>query len=256
MPVRSYAVGRAHAGEADLVLTANDYAGGGPLVIVAHGAGGSPDDYLIPANRRDLDLLAEAGCVVVIAALGGLSTWATDTVVHPTTGRITEVRTYAASTWDTDDDRVVLIGDSMGGQNVLIYPTLLPEGERESIRAVVARIPVVRADALHDRNAGLGFLIDSAWGSGANWDAAVPTRDPISPAPAAAIASMRDRVLIYYSDEDTTIIPADVDAYVAATGVEARLLEGNVPHAHGYIPPHDQASWVCSRLAGLEAVVA
>lgn len=247
MTARSYGAGRIAAAENDLVITAPSYAGGGPIVVVCHGAGGTTANYSPAAHRRDLDLLALSGCVVVVGDLGGANTWASDTVVHATTGRIRAAIDYAASAWDGDLDRVALIGDSMGAMNALNFMWRAPAG---TVKAAALRVPVVAADALHDRNAGIAALMDAAWGSSANWEAAAPTRDPSAAANATAIAGFADSVRLWYSTNDPTVLPADITAFTAATGVEARPL-GAVAHVEASIfaavHPQDQAGWIWSR---------
>lgn len=247
MTVRSYSTGRVAPGEADLVITAPGYTGGGPIVVVCHGAGGGPSTYTPAAHRHDLDLLANSGCVVVIGELGGGNTWAIDTVVHATTGRIRAAIDYAASAWDGDLDRVAIVADSMGAMNALNFMWRAPA---DTVKAAALRVPVVAADALHDRNSGIAALMDAAWGSPANWEAAVSTRDPL--ANAAAITAFKDSVRLWYSTNDPTVLPADITAFTAATGVEARPL-GAVAHSEAqiYAAVHaqDQAAWIWSRFA-------
>jgi len=241
---RATGLGRYFAGEADMVLTAATYSGGGPLVVVCHGAGQTPANYATGPQRQDLDMLAGSGCVVVIADLGGINTWGLDTVVHPTTGRIAAVRTWAATAYEADTTRMALIGDSMGGQNAILYHRLAPA----NVKCTVLRAPVVAADALHDRGpAGLGLLMDIAYGSAGNWEAAVPTKDPSHANQTAVIAGFADNVRIWYSTNDPTILPADVFSFATATGVDLRIM-GAVGHDPVKVDPRAQAEWIWSRL--------
>lgn len=243
----SYGNGRVGAGEDDFIITADGYQGGGPIVVVCHGAGGGSSAYAAPANRRDLDYLANTGCVVVVADLGGPQTWALDLVVHPTTGRIKAAIDHAVAAWGGNANRVALMGDSMGGMNVLNYMWRAPAG---SVKAAAIRLPVVAADALHDRNAGIAAFMEVAWGSPAGWEAAAPSRDPSAPANAALIAAFKDSVRIWYSTDDPIVLPADIAAFTATTGVVARPL-GAVAHTDTLVYPavhaQDQANWIWSR---------
>jgi pimeloyl-ACP methyl ester carboxylesterase len=245
---RSYGVGRYHTGEGDLVITPLGYSGGGPLVVVCPGLTGTAAGYSPPAVRRDLDVLAAAGCVVIATDLGGGNTWGLDTVVHPTTGRIAEVRAYAAAAWDADITRMALLGDSMGAMNALGYTWRAPA----NVKAAGLRLPVVAADALHDRDpSGIGAFIDAAYGSGSNWEADKANRDPSATANAAAIAAIAGRVRIWHSTNDPVVVPADITAYTAATGVRAVPL-GEVAHdpalAYPAIHAQAQAQWILQRL--------
>jgi len=227
-----------------MVLTSATYSGGGPLVIVCHGAGQTPANYATGPQRQDLDMLADSGCVVVVADLGGINTWGLDTVVHPTTGRIAAVRTWAATAYEADLTRMALIGDSMGGQNAILYHRLAPA----NVKCTVLRAPVVAADALHDREpAGLGLLMNIAYGSAGNWEAAVPTKDPSHANQTAVIAGFADNVRIWYSTNDPTILPADVFSFATATGVDLRIM-GAVGHDPVKVDPRAQAEWIWSRL--------
>lgn len=248
MTRRSRGTGRYFTGEKDITITSSTYAGGGPLVVMLHGYGTGASDFSNPSTRTDLDLLAATGCVVVIADAGGTNTWGLDTVVHPTSGRIAAIRTWAASAWGADPDRMALIGDSMGAMNALGYTWRSPS----TVKAVACRLPVVAADALHDRDpAGLGAAIDAAYGSQANWEADKANRDPSATGNAAAIAAVRDRVRIWYSGNDSVVLPADIAAYVSATGVRAVPL-GDIGHdAAAFATAMDdygQARWIWSRL--------
>lgn len=240
MARRSTGTGRYHADEIDLTIVANTYAGNGPLVVVCHGAGTTSATYNdTPANRRDLELLADTGCVVVVPDFTGSSgTWGNDTLLS----RMAEVRTYAAATWDADLDRMALIGDSAGAMDALNYHWRNPS----LVAATAARIPVVAADALHDRNGLLGGLIDTAYTNEAGWDAAKANRDPSASGPAALIEAVAQNVRVWYSTDDGIVLPADVTAFSTATGVRAIPL-GAVGHTFDQVHAQAQAAWIWSR---------
>jgi pimeloyl-ACP methyl ester carboxylesterase len=238
MARRSTGSGRYHTGEIDCTIVSNTYAGNGPLVVVCHGVGATSADYNdTPANRRDLELLADTGCVVVIPDFTGSSgTWGNDTLL----ARMAEVRTYAAATWDADLTRMALIGDSAGAMDALNYHWRNPS----LVAATVGRIPVVAADAVHDRNALLGALIDAAYGDA--WDASKADRDPSAAGPAALIEAIAQNVRVWYSTDDTIVLPADVTSFATATGVRATPI-GAVGHTFNQIHAHAQAAWIWSR---------
>lgn len=246
--LHSSGVGRYHTGESDLTLIGANYTGGGPLVIVCHGTGTSPASYMSPASGfNDLDLLAEQGYVVVVPDLAGANTWGLDSVVHATTGRIQEVRTTAASLWAADITKTVLIGDSMGGMNALGAYWRAPS----NFKGCVLRCPVVLADALHDRDpGGLGALIDTAYGGGANWEADKANRDPNDASHITQIAAVKSRVQIWYSTNDTTILTSDITTYTGSTGVKA-IPFGAVGHAPfgSHVPAAAQAAFIKSCIA-------
>ena len=240
MARRSTGTGRYHTGEIDLTIVGNTYQGNGPLVVVCHGAGNpSATDNDTPAHRQDLELLADTGCVVVVPDFTGSGcTWGNDTAL----ARIAEVRTYAAATWDADLTRMGFIADSAGVMDALNYHWRNPS----LVKATVARIPVVAADLLHDRNALLGGLIDTAYTNGAGWDAAKANRDPSASGPAALIEAVADNVRVYYSTDDSIVLPSDVTAFNAATGVRCIPI-GAVGHTFNQIHAQAQAAWLWNR---------
>jgi len=248
MVARTIGAGRYVASEGDMTIVANSYAPsrGGPLVLVCHGAGASALTYAPLAQRRDLNLLAETGCVVVCADLGGTTTWGNDTFLT----RVDQVRTWAAAHPDLKADltRMVMIGRSMGAMGALNYAWRNPS----LVKGVALQAPVVAADALHDRDlAGIGALIDTAYGGGAAWDTAKPNRDPSATAPAALIAGLKDKYRIWYSTTDATVLEADITSFVALTGVRAIPL-GAVTHDDtsiaAAIHARSQAEWLWYRI--------
>lgn len=242
MTWRSYGVDRYQVGETDQVIVASTYTGG-PLVIACHGAGGSPQTYTPLRTRRHLELLAQTGCCVFVGSLGGINTWANDAALTATDNVIT----YATANWDVDPTRIALVGESMGAMLALNYfwRHLI------DIKCAALLIPVVAADALHDRNAVFGALIDAAYGGAPTWEAEVPNRDPSAAANAASIATVRDRVWIWYSTDDTIVIPADVTSYRDLTGVSISPL-GAVGHGgdlfYDSIQAERMAEFVWSRI--------
>src|SRR5262245_61601958 len=217
---RETGINRYASGETDLVITAPTYKSGGPLIIYCHGAGQTPDNLATYAASSDLEYLAyNLNAVVVVASLGGINTWVLDSVVHPTTGFIKQLITWAAGApYLADTSRIALIGDSMGGQNAAIAYRLATS----TFKCAVLRSPVVAAAALHDRHpSGLRPLMDRASGGTAAAEAAVPSQGPYHANQTAVLATVKHRIRIYYSSNDPTILPADVTSFCAATGVKA-----------------------------------
>lgn len=245
MAHRSTGDGRYHTGETDTTIVGDTYSGDGPLIVVCHGAGNTSVTYAdTPGNRRDLEFLADRGCVVVIPDFTGANgTWGNDAALT----RIGEIRTYAAATWGADLNRMGFIADSAGTMDALNYHWRNPS----HIKCTAARIPVVAADALHDRNVLLGNLINSAYTNEAGWDAAKANRDPSASAPAALIEAFADDVRIWYSTDDTIVLPADVTTFTNLTGVRAIPL-GAIGHDQAVLSAavhaDAQAAWIWSRL--------
>jgi len=238
--LRSAGIGAYAPDERHLVFVGSSYGGGGPLVIVGHGAGGTAWDYNTdPSWRRDLDLLADAGCVVVAADLGG-DTWGNDTFL----AMAEAVIDWAESTWDADVSKVSWIGDSMSGGTALNWAWR----NTGRIGALVLRVPGVAYDNIYHR---IGFLtesMDDAYGG--DWSANVADRDPS--ANTEAIAEFADRVRIYYSTNDPLIsLEQDIRPFAEATGIRAIPL-GDVGHDPATVFPavhaQAQAQFILSQL--------
>lgn len=226
------------SGQKIFVLVAPSYQGNGPLCFVAHGFFADANYYSTLVRRQDLEVLASSGFVVVTADFGGASTWANDTFLNS----VAEVVTYATTFWDADASSISWIGDSMGGMNALNYAW-----RNASTRgAYVLRVPVLNADAVHDRDpGGLGAAIDGAYGSGANWDSAKATRDPALNH--TLIDDFGQSIRVYYSNNDTVNLLSEVSTFVDATGASAISL-GSVAHDENLIYPQvngkSQAAWM------------
>jgi hypothetical protein len=231
-------------GQRILTLTAPGYTAGGPLVMVGHGFAADHTFYQPPDRRRDLELLAETGCVVVIADLGS-NAWCNDDFLDAADTAIA----YAADRYSADVSRVAWVGDSMNGAGALNWRWRHPT----TGGPCALRLPSVALDALHDRDepAGIAAAMEGAYGGESEFEAAMPTRDPSHPDNTALIAAFADDIRIWHSTDDPVILPADITAFVAATGVRAIPL-GEVAHDPALVYPaihaHAQAEWIWSRL--------
>lgn len=165
---------------------------------------------------------AEADLVGFAPDLGGLSTWGNDDFINA----VDDVIGWAGTTYGTRTDRVALYGTSMGGCCLNWAWRNL-----EKVVAVALTIPVVSLDGIHDRNPlGIGQFVQEAYGTAQQYEDALPTHDPSYPTNADLIATISDRVRIWYSDDDNVIAASEVLAYSAATGVVASSV-GSVGHS-------------------------
>jgi poly(3-hydroxybutyrate) depolymerase len=242
MASRTIGVGGYHAGERYMVTTPTPHRPGCPLVVVAHGAGGTGHSYTGPA-RRSLNLLADAGIVSITADLGSTEAphdgWGNDTAV----ARIDEVIAWAATEWDCVTDRIGLIGDSAGGATALNWARANPA----ETAAVATRVGAVDIGSIFQGGAGDPFLvglINNAYGG--NWAAAAATHDPALNT--ALLAPLADRIRIYYSENDSLIPAAPVVAAAAAIGCRAFNI-GAVDHdPFGAMHDRDLAGWMWGHL--------
>jgi hypothetical protein len=223
------------AGERHMVVTAPGYQGGGPLVIVAAGAFGTGWSYAARAYHEDLNLLAATGAVVLAGDWGGFNTWFNDTFL----ARVDAGIAWAEAEFDADVGRVSWVADSMNGGGCLNWCWR----HTDRLGAMALRIPCVAADLFYQRDgAGLASEMDAAYAP-SNWAANKADRDPLTNA--ARIAPFADRCHIWYSANDTLILPSDVEAFAAATGIETTSL-GNNGHDTRGIDALDEVKWMLS----------
>lgn len=162
-----YGTGGYAPGERWTVATPVNRPAGCPLVVVAHGAGGTGHSYATADSMRGLEVLAASGCVVIAGDLGStdvpIDGWGNDNAV----AGVDEVIEWAAAEWSCDTSTVALIGDSAGGATVLRWAWLNPT----RAAAVVLRVGVPDIGAVYrSGNAFLIGLIDAAYGGTAGLD--------------------------------------------------------------------------------------
>lgn len=234
------------AGERWMVTLSTSYAGGGPLVIYVPGV--AADGWALAGNlpyRRDLDLLAQAGCVVFSSTFAdqaggdGGASWGNQY------GRdtIDLAIAHAASEYDADTSRLAFIGSSEGGVLALNWAWRHPE----AVAAVATHLSPVDVQALYDGNAIAKATIDLAFDAYGGWAVNRDDHDPA--ANYEAIAAIADRVRCYYSTNDGLAPEADHQALAAATGVRIVPI-GEVGHDKGMLPFDEEAAWLFSKLAG------
>jgi hypothetical protein len=242
MTARSFGTGANSATPAErhLVIRASTWDGGGPLVLVAHGLLSNALTYGPAAIRRDLDYLANTGCLVVAADLAG-DAWGNAASVTAAENVIT----WAASRYGCDTSKVSWLADSMGFTVAVNWAT----AHVAQVGAIIGRLPATHVDALHDRDGAVGPTVVAAYGTEAAWDAAKGTRDPISKA--AALVALKDRIRCFYSTTDTLVLPAEVQAFATAVGCRAVPM-GAFAHdmtaMTSQVHAESQASFIWSRL--------
>lgn len=169
---------------------------------------------------------------VIAARLGGTSMWANPAVVDPG-GWADDAITWASgSVWiGTRSDKVAVVGIGMGSLNALNWAWRNPD----RVLAVVLIGPIVDADAFYDDNPSLQSAINTAWGSGAAWTAALPDIDPMQNLD--LIRPFAHRIHLWYGDAETEIDAADVQAFAELTGATATEYEGD--STNRYVAPGD-----------------
>lgn len=179
-----------------------------------------------------LSLVADRlGTVLISADLGGINTWANTTAL----ARVDTLLAWAGNTANLGvrTDRVIIAGESMGTLLALNWAWR----NWLKVAAIWLRGPIVRMQAFHDLNAGLGAFMEAAFGGAAALTAAYPAHDPIQNMATLATLGPVTRLDATTDDE---FIPADwAPAYATATGALARLHPGthedNTRFAHAEV---------------------
>lgn len=216
-------VGRLHSPLGDIpVVYFHDYLADGLTTL-----DGAYDGVFSAVTSVSYPLLA--------SRLGGQSQWATPDVVDPG-GFVDDALDWAAGqVWiNTRVDKVAIVAFGMGTLNALNWAWRNP-GKVLSVALVG---PIVDAEAFYDSNPSLQAAIDTDWGSGAAWTAALPDIDPM--ANLDAIRPFAHKIKLWYGDADTQIAAADVQAFAELTGATAVEFAGSEADRH--LVPSDQVA--------------
>lgn len=193
-----------------------NHIGGVPLIL-CHGFAADATQWYDAALGTNFVARnsAAAGVTCVGADLDGLSPWGRDGFIDS----IDDAIAWAASNYGTRTDKIGIYGVSMGGL-ALNWIAANPN----KLAAAALTLPVCQLDAIRDRNPGpgIGPAIDAAYGGIGPYEAALlttPSHDPMRNS--ALLAPVADRIRLWYSSNDTTVLPAEVTAFAAATGITA-----------------------------------
>lgn len=185
-------VGRVTASQKEIEWTPTyPAAEGSECVIMVRGATGTALDFM---NLDFPYALADAGYGVFAHDFASNSTWGNDTFLTS----MASVVSFLQARYS----KLHAVGVSMGAVDLLNYMRRNPYVLASA--SLVA--PVVKLDAVHDRNGLLGALIDAAYGSAAAYEVARPERDPwANTAPFTALP-----IQCFYGVTDETVLPSDV----------------------------------------------
>lgn len=176
------------------------------------------------------------GCPLIVADLGGVITWANDTIVAPTTGRIDVLIAWAGTNLGTRTDKVVIAGESMGSLSALNWAWR----NVTKVAAVWVRAPITRMQETHNRLlghptlAGIPASMEAAYTNIAGLTAAYPTRDPADPANTTGHAGLRSLA------RRTRLDATSEDEVVAST--EPVLFRNTYPGVELHMRPGDHAA--------------
>lgn len=184
------------------------------------------------------DALANAGFVTLLTDMGGTLTWGNDTARNRMIDGATYVRTRGASA----SKDLVIAGASAGAPTGLYWAL----NNLTDVAAIALIVPTVDMADIYDNNRnGLAASISTAWGTGAAWEAAEPTRNPINYADDLAAIPIG----IWYAPDDTTVVPATVTAFAAAHGNTTLTSMGNVGHTLPTSALTEMAAWLAATAA-------
>lgn len=179
--------------------------------------------------------LAHLGTPVMIDAQGG-ETMGNDAATGAG-GYIDDCIAWAAATYGTRTDKVMLWADSAGGFNALNWAWR----NAGKVLSIIMRAPATDMQSLYDRNPlGVAALMDTAYGGAPGFAAAVATHDPMQNTD--LIRPFGHRIKIWYGLTDFLALPEEIEAFATLVGAELR----SFPGGHEIIyetPPGETTVW-------------
>lgn len=205
-------------------------------VIYFHDYLADGDTTLDGAYEAVFGSIAQGSYPVLVPRLVSNSQWANPAVVDAG-GAVDDAIEWAHDQpWiETREDRVAVYGVGMGSLNALNWAWRNPG----RVAAVVLVAPIVDADAFYTDNPGRQAAINTAWGSGAAWTAALPDIDPMQNLD--LVRPFGHKIAMWYGASDTEIDPNDVHAFAQLVGARTPVeFEGTASTRH--LAPSDQVA--------------
>lgn len=233
-----YGISLIHTAENYVLMSPKSRGVAKPGIIYSHGAGELCAGFMTQPRGAIYTALVMAGYTVLSCDNGGAQTWGNDTAV----GRIDEAYTFLQSRAGVLPGPVVVIGQSMGAQNSLIYTKTNPS----KVKCCIGMIPVIDVTDIRTNNrGGLQATIDGCYSGG--WSEATygATKNPATIAAAGGYAGRR--IQLWYGDTDVLCLPALAASFVSASGCEGHVISGG--HAESTmtetaIPPASIISFI------------
>lgn len=185
------------------------------LAVWTHHSGGS---YLSAWTAPDALPIAKSvcedlGCPLVTPDCGGPKTWGNDVAQT----RVSDARNWANGKFSPKNDKVILLGVSMGGLLALNWARANPN----LVAAVALFFPAVDLQWVHD-NGGTADTEAAYGGTLAAFNTAVASHNPA----AHAIDYTGMNIKIWHSDADATVGSATQVAFGDAAGIPRTVLPG------------------------------
>lgn len=195
-------------------------------VIFCHGLNGQ---HWNPVNYPDsvIDEMAKRGYCVLSPDLGGKATWGNDSAQT----KLADAKAYLEANEGVKTGGVLLWCGSMGTLAGLNYLRAHPG----DIAGLADGLPAVDLADLHDNAVARGITaqtIEDAYGGLTGYNAARAAHNPMEHA--AEYVTWKDRIHLWYSNDDPTTIPARVQAFSATSGVSITSM-GNAG-GHVFLP--------------------
>lgn len=220
----SYGVGRAQAGEPDLVATTPE-AIGKTGVIVCHAAGHTASTFMSPNNGRPLawSFLTELSKrYPTMVSNQALDNFGNDAGIATVAGARTHLQSNASFA-KAKAGKVILIGVSMGFTLACNYAYR----NLANVAGIVGIVPLVDLDDVYTRNPGGTVVSGMNAAYGGTYDPATmsPVRNPIALAPSITVP-----IKLWYGTADTTILPERVVAFDNASPNTERVALSGLGH--------------------------
>lgn len=206
-------------------------------LICSMGLNSTPEASLL-APQIGLGAWADAGLVAIHGDFGGISTWGNDTAQ----ARIDDGWAWIKANLPCATDKVLLVGDSMGGLDLLNWAHAHPS----AVAGIALCFSVFDLADVHDNNYSPSFYpsgtkapIETAYGGLAGYQAAEPTHNPNRhPGDFSGIP-----IFIQYSSNDPICMPSITESFGAACGATMDN-EGAVFHGFGNISRSQIYNWL------------
>lgn len=226
----SAGVGRVTAGESDVVMRPKVRQGSKPGVLYVHGAeadvGGALTWMTIATRAKLINAIADAGYTMLSCDLGGVATWGNDTAI----ARMTAAKDYLLTLQDVSAGPIILVGQSMGGQNALVWAAANPS----LVKCIIGAIPVINIQDVRDRV--YTASVDAAYSGGYSDATYGAAHNPYVIAGNGGLNGIP--MQLWYGDSDTTCLPQYTqDMATRANEVELHQLSGG--HAEATVAQVD-----------------
>ena len=219
-----------------------------PLVVMAHGHGGSREEG--GGYRLTAETLAQNGIASIRMDFPGCGDSTESFTENNLSNMLLDLqaaRAFVATKAEIDQDRVGLIGYSMGGRLVVLLAEIDP-----SYKAMVAWTPAVANGAMREinslggpdayndlkeraRQSGMAEFT-TRWGStlqlGYQWFIDLEETQPLE-----SLATFRGPLLVLYGDKDDVVVPATSEAAIAAAKNSSEVIRhvvAGADHALGF----------------------